>query len=86
MGRRELGGGGNWEVGRKGGIEGGGGGGGGGGGEIVVLIRHHAITLAVFLLLRNAYHGASPYCTALTALGSWNYQIPCAFGIHHVRL
>jgi len=33
--------------------------------------------------LRNAYHGASPYITGLTALSSWNYQIPYAFGIHH---
>ena len=52
--------------------------------EIVVVVG--TMTLAVLLLLRNAYHGASPYCTPLTALGSWNYQIPCAFGIHHVRL
>lgn len=50
-----------------------------------VITRAHGIIVVVFLLVRNAYHGVSPYCTALTALGTWNYQIPNAFGIHHVR-
>jgi len=51
-----------------------------------VIIRPHDIIVVVFLLVRNAYHGVSPYCTALTALGTWNYQIPNAFGIHHVSV
>lgn len=34
--------------------------------------------------LRNAYHGMSPSTMGLTAQGSWNFQIPSGFGIHHV--
>lgn len=32
--------------------------------------------------LRNAYHGASPYCVGLTAHGSWKFGFANGFGIH----
>lgn len=32
---------------------------------------------------RNGYHGTSPYCTGITALSTWKYNIPSTMGIVH---
>eukprot|EP00128_Syssomonas_multiformis_P014060 Colp12_sorted_trinity150504_noHs@31228 len=37
------------------------------------------------IALRNAYHGMSPYTMGLTNLGTWKYNMPHGFGVHHVR-
>ena len=36
-------------------------------------------------LLRNSYHGTSPYSQGLTGLGTWKYPFANGFGIHNVR-
>ncbi|KAH9361719.1 hypothetical protein HPB48_005128 [Haemaphysalis longicornis] len=33
--------------------------------------------------LRNAYHGMSPYCASLCAVGNYKHHIPSSFGIFH---
>lgn len=33
--------------------------------------------------LRNAYHGMSPYCASLCAVGHYKHHIPSSFGIFH---
>ncbi|RWS26735.1 Alanine--glyoxylate aminotransferase 2-like protein [Leptotrombidium deliense] len=36
-----------------------------------------------FIALRNAYHGCSSAAMGLTAIGTWKYNFPNGFGIHH---
>ena len=45
----------------------------------------YLLFINIFLIFRNAYHGASPYLMGLTSLSSWRYQTPSGFGIHQVR-
>src|SRR5436190_18677021 len=35
------------------------------------------------IALRNAYHGGSQLAMGLTAHGSWKFNVPHAFGVHH---
>lgn len=39
---------------------------------------------SVSLLLRNGYHGASPYLMGVTALSTWRYNTPTGFGMQQV--
>ncbi|XP_075734737.1 alanine--glyoxylate aminotransferase 2, mitochondrial isoform X2 [Rhipicephalus microplus] len=35
------------------------------------------------IALRNAYHGMSPYCASLCAVGNYKHHIPSNFGVFH---
>lgn len=54
--------------------------------EIAILMARAFTGNFDVIALRNAYHGGSQLAMGLTAHGTWKFNVPHAFGVHHAVL